>query len=149
MRIFHFNYMYIYKHVYYKNYFRKVASSMIPYEFSDALSVILLPSSLLLYSPLFHLYPFPWSNSWYFIITLSIAPRNSYLSYCPFCFPNFYNDSRICTYTWRYGARASVREKHTLFVFLDTPLNVIASSSLIYWQSSRFHFFLYKLTSIP
>lgn len=38
------------------------------------------------------------------------------------------------------GLEASVREKHTLFVFLDTSLNVIASSSLIYWQSSRFHF---------
>lgn len=30
------------------------------------------------------------------------------------------------------GLEASVREKHTLFVFLDTSLNVIASSSLIY-----------------
>lgn len=30
------------------------------------------------------------------------------------------------------GPEASVREKHTLFVFLDISLNVIASSSLIY-----------------
>lgn len=30
------------------------------------------------------------------------------------------------------GLESSVREKHTLFVFLDTYLNVIASSSFIY-----------------